>query len=101
MGTSGPIKPNHKAIMAYYQALKSYARQDVGHESALRSAFQNLLDETGRRLGWTVIPELCKTAEGCGLIRGVHPGEAPCFLTHAPKAEDMYWGRRMHYSGPT
>ena len=45
-----PIKPTHKAIKAYYEALKAYARQDVGHESALRSAFQNLLDETGRRM---------------------------------------------------
>ena len=59
-----PIKPNHKAIKAYYEALKTYARQDVGHESALRSAFQNLLDETGRRMGWTLIPELGETAEG-------------------------------------
>ena len=28
------------------------------HEGALRSAFQNLLAETGRRAGWTLIPEL-------------------------------------------
>ena len=28
------------------------------HEGALRSAFQNLLAETGRRTGWTLIPEL-------------------------------------------
>ena len=28
------------------------------HEGALRSAFQNLLTETGRRTGWTLIPEL-------------------------------------------
>jgi NAD+ synthase (glutamine-hydrolysing) len=26
----------------------------VDNESALRSAFQNLLDETGRRFGWTL-----------------------------------------------
>ena len=35
----------------------------MDHESALRSAFQNLLDETGRRFGWTLIPELSDTAE--------------------------------------
>ena len=28
------------------------------HEGAVRSAFQNLLAETGRRVGWTLIPEL-------------------------------------------
>jgi predicted helicase len=63
MATSGPIKPNHKAIKSYYEALKTYVRQDVGHESALRSAFQSLLDETGRRMGWTLIPELRETAQ--------------------------------------
>ncbi len=30
----------------------------VTHEGALRSAFQNLLAETGRQTGWTLIPEL-------------------------------------------
>ena len=73
MATSGPIKPNHKAIKAYYEALKTYARQDVGHESAVRSAFQNLLDETGRRMGWTLIPELSETAEGQKEGKNVRP----------------------------
>ncbi len=34
-----------------------YAQQGVEHEGAVRSAFQNLLAETGRRVGWTLIPE--------------------------------------------
>jgi predicted helicase len=59
-----PIKPTHKAIKTYYEALQAYARQDVDNESAVRSAFQNLLDETGRHFGWTLIPELGGTAEG-------------------------------------
>ena len=64
MPPPSPIKPTHKAIKTYYQALKTYARQDVEQESAVSSAFQNLLDETGRHFGWTLIPQLGGTAEG-------------------------------------
>jgi predicted helicase len=52
------IKPSHKAIQAYYDALSAYDAQDVEHEMALRSAFQNLLAETARAKNWTLIPEL-------------------------------------------
>lgn len=64
MPAPNPIKPTHKAIKTYYEALQAYARQEVDHESAVRSAFQNLLEETGRHFGWTLIPELSGTAEG-------------------------------------
>ena len=47
-----------KDIKDYYAALDAYAEQGVTHEGAVRSAFQNLLTETGRRAGWTLIPEL-------------------------------------------
>lgn len=47
-----------KDIREYYAALDAYARQGVTHEGAVRSAFQNLLAETGRRVGWTLIPEM-------------------------------------------
>ena len=47
-----------KDIRDYYAALDAYAEQGVTHEGALRSAFQNLLAETGRRAGWTLIPDL-------------------------------------------
>jgi len=52
------VKPTQKSVKDYYAALAAYAEQGVAHESALRSAFQNLLTETGRRFGWTLIPEL-------------------------------------------
>lgn len=42
------IKANHKAIQAYYQTLKDYHEHGVGHETALRSAFQNLLAEIAK-----------------------------------------------------
>jgi predicted helicase len=58
------IKPTHKAIKTYYDALLAYARQDVEHESAVSSAFQNLLEDLGRRRGWILIPQLSGEAEG-------------------------------------
>ena len=51
-------QPKPKDIKDYYAALNAYHKQGVTHEGALRSAFQNLLAETGRRTGWTLIPEL-------------------------------------------
>ena len=51
-------QPKPKDIKDYYAALEAYEKQGVTHEGALRSAFQNLLAETGRRTGWTLIPEL-------------------------------------------
>ena len=62
--TTPAIKPNHKAIKAYYEALQAYERQEVQHETALRSAFQNLLEQLGRQFGWTLIPELSDKAAG-------------------------------------
>ena len=63
---SGPpaIKPTHKAVKTYYAALETYAGQGAEHEGAVRTAFQNLLDQTGRRFGWTLIPELSLAADG-------------------------------------
>ena len=62
--TNPAIKPNHKAIKAYYEALQAYDRQDVEHETALRTAFQSLLEQLGRQFGWTLIPELSDKAAG-------------------------------------
>ncbi len=62
--TTPAIKPNHKAIKAYYEALQAYQRQEVEHETALRTAFQSLLEQLGRQFGWTLIPELSDKAAG-------------------------------------
>jgi hypothetical protein len=58
------IKPNHKSVKDYYAALAAYAAQGADHESAVRSAFQNLLTETGRRFRWTLIPGLAGESPG-------------------------------------
>ena len=64
MASAFKVKPTHKAVKSYYAALATYADQSVEHEGALRSAFQNLLSETGRKVGWTLIPELSLDANG-------------------------------------
>ncbi len=52
------IKPNHKAVAAYYAALKSHRDQDVSHEGALETAFSRLLNDTAHTRRWTLIPKL-------------------------------------------
>ncbi len=64
MPSASKVKPTHKAVKTYYTALTTYAEQRVEHEGALRSAFQNLLADTGRKVGWTLIPELSLDAGG-------------------------------------
>jgi hypothetical protein len=58
MSTAGPLKPNDKAIQAYYDALKSYSAQHVEHEGALETAFSRLLADTAPPHGWTLIPKM-------------------------------------------
>ncbi len=48
MPTPALVKPTQKAVQAYYQTLRAYGAHAVAHESALRSAFQNLLAETAK-----------------------------------------------------
>ncbi|MBZ4193618.1 MAG: hypothetical protein LAE24_04840 [Candidatus Contendobacter sp.] len=37
------LKPNHKAIRAYYDQLQAMAQADLQHEGAVTSAFSALL----------------------------------------------------------
>jgi hypothetical protein len=62
------VKPTHKAIVAYYQTLQAYGEHDVEHETALRSAFQNLLAETAKAHQWMLVPEQ-STRVGGKLVR--------------------------------
>ena len=51
------LKPTHKPIKNYYAALNQFDRIGVTHETAVRSAFQSLLQHYGRKLNWTLVPE--------------------------------------------
>src|SRR5258706_6643207 len=46
-----------KAIDHYYQELEAYHTHKVTHETAVRSAFQNLLAAFAQSANWTLIPE--------------------------------------------
>ncbi len=64
MASALKVKPTHKAVKSYYAALATYADQSVEHEGALSTAFQNLLSETARKVGWTLIPQLTLDING-------------------------------------
>lgn len=49
------LKPTHKPIKAYYDALEQYAKLGVNHEGAVQTAFQQLLESCGRQFQWTLI----------------------------------------------
>lgn len=52
------ITASHKkAVDQYYHELTAYREQDVTHESAVRSAFQNLLAAYAPSANWMLIPE--------------------------------------------
>ncbi len=58
MTVPGTLKPTHKAIKVYYEALAAYAGQQVTHEGATETAFQRLLGETAKSHHWHLIPKL-------------------------------------------
>ena len=51
------LKPTHKPVKSYYAALDQFARLDVTHETAVRGAFQALLEHCARQCRWTLVPE--------------------------------------------
>ena len=65
------LKPNHKRIAAYHQSLAEFEKLGVKHESAVRAAFQALLEDCtalvnkGREDKWKLVPEFSlKTKAG-------------------------------------
>ena len=58
MARSTLIKPNHKAIQQYYEALKTYGEHHVKHEGALETASQRLIADAGRLHSSTCVPKL-------------------------------------------
>ena len=51
------LKPTHKAVTAYYDSLAKFARLGVKHETAVRSAFHELLESCARQFDWKLVPE--------------------------------------------
>ncbi len=63
------LKPNHKAITEYYAALDRYRQHGVTHETAVRAAFQALLEACARRQNWTLVCEYTRRVPGRNPIR--------------------------------
>ena len=51
------LKATHKPVQNYYAALRQFDDLGVTHETAVRSAFQGLLDHCVRQHDWTLVPE--------------------------------------------
>ena len=46
------LKSTHKPVKAYYESLERFESIGVSHETAVRSAFQTLLEYCGRQFNW-------------------------------------------------
>jgi predicted helicase len=51
------LKTTNKAIKDYYTGLAEFDKHGVTHEMAVRSAFQRLLEQCSKRVGWTFVGE--------------------------------------------
>ena len=51
------LKSTHKPVKAYYESLQRFESIGVSHETAVRSAFQTLLEYCGRQFNWILVPE--------------------------------------------
>src|SRR4051812_35487590 len=51
------LKPSHAAVKKYYDALNQYGQLSISHEQAVKTAFQDLLSNCGRKFEYTLVPE--------------------------------------------
>ena len=49
------LKPTHKVVRLYYAALEQFERLGVTHGTAVRAAFQGLLEHCARQCKWTLV----------------------------------------------
>ncbi len=58
------LKPTHKAVRGYYLALAQLANVGAAHESAVRAAFDTLIEAAAGPLGWTLVREYAVSRKG-------------------------------------
>jgi hypothetical protein len=58
------LKPTHKPVIAYYEALARFKKLGVKHEGAVSSAFEDLLEHCARQTGRVLIPKYATTGRG-------------------------------------
>ena len=63
------LKPTHKLVKSYYEALGRFGQLNIDHEGAVRGAFQNLLAGCGRQFDWTLVAEWAIQRPKAGLIK--------------------------------
>ncbi|HLL76746.1 MAG TPA: N-6 DNA methylase [Pyrinomonadaceae bacterium] len=63
------LKPTHKPVAEYYRALTQFRSLRVSHETAVRAAFQNLLESCARQFGWALVLEWPIKREGRRSLR--------------------------------
>src|SRR5436190_17149986 len=58
------LAPNDTLVKTYLQDLQRLQGQQIANELSVKGPFQNLLDKTARRRGWTLVPELSTYSGG-------------------------------------
>ena len=86
------LKPTHKPIKDYYDVLNQFDQLGFTHETAVRSAFQSLLQHCGRDFNWTLVPEHSMSP----LIRGARGGKNNRIVVDGALIDDFnlihgYW----------
>lgn len=79
------LKISTKAVKDYYIGLEEFAKLGVSHETAVRSAFQRLLEHCCRRAGWTFIGEYKY------IRKGQHPLSIDGAAVDDFKIPQAYW----------
>jgi hypothetical protein len=51
------LKPTHKVVSDYYENLAKFEKLGIKYETALRSAFHELLEHCARQFDWKLVPE--------------------------------------------
>jgi hypothetical protein len=63
------LKPTHKAVRGYYLALAQLANVGAAHESAVRAAFDALIEAAAGPLGWTLVREYAVSRKGAAPLK--------------------------------
>jgi len=63
------LKPTHKAVVTYYDNLAKFEKLGIKYETAVRSAFQELLEICGRQLDWKLVPEYPIKRKGLAALK--------------------------------
>ena len=58
------LKPTHKAVVVYYDNLAKFAKLGIKYESAVRTAFHELLEHCARQFDWKLVPEYAIKRKG-------------------------------------